>query len=90
MSPTLVRGHNFGTMPADTTIATQIIDFIRNEGLAPGAHLPAQLLAAPLAQCRLQTAWRLASDCNVVSTFRCESLTSAPSESPHPAGSPRH
>lgn len=45
MNPTLVRGHNFGTMPADTTIATQIIDFIRNEALAPGAHLPAQLLA---------------------------------------------
>lgn len=37
--------HNVGTMPADQTIAAQILEFIRHEGLAPGAHLPAQLLA---------------------------------------------
>lgn len=45
MNPSAVQGHNFGTMPADTTIAAQIIDFIRTEALEPGAHLPAQLLA---------------------------------------------
>jgi DNA-binding GntR family transcriptional regulator len=37
--------HNVGTMPADLSIAAQILEFIRHEGLAPGAHLPAQLLA---------------------------------------------
>jgi DNA-binding GntR family transcriptional regulator len=45
VNPSAVQGHNFGTMPADTTIAAQIIDFIRTEALEPGAHLPAQLLA---------------------------------------------
>ena len=41
----LDTAHNFATMSADKSIAAQIIEFIRHEGLSEGAHLPAQMLA---------------------------------------------
>ena len=34
-----------GVMNPEKSIAGQIVEFIRTEGLAPGAHLPAQMLA---------------------------------------------
>ena len=45
MNNGLDDAHNVGTMPVDQSIAAQILEFIRHEGLEPGAHLPAQLLA---------------------------------------------
>ena len=46
MAPAAVQ--NAGFMSADKNIPTQVLDLIRQEGLAVGAHLPAQWLADQL------------------------------------------
>jgi DNA-binding GntR family transcriptional regulator len=45
MSSAGAQGHNLGTMSADTSIATKIIELLRQEQFTPGSHLPAQMLA---------------------------------------------